>query len=358
MRTAYRQRVRKSAQTLVTFEKPYPESMDVCWSCLDRGDLNEAINEVTIQAFLQGETYDEVLEKLKNSKNEESVVVSEQELVALGATLRREMHLAEMLEAERLELEKQLKAATDKHSKFTKTLLSVKHSVQMSYDSLLSLDVRLADIEKQVRQVPTSDYALWEQFFKIEDHLTFASICGLPLAFNPYQSDTTASVLSWNTSSIEVQNISAAMVLVSSLLGRLMNNLPTARPEWFDKRKYRVVTTPAAVEMRTSGSEQRQVYHLTPFFNEKEISAAAWQKALLLLSDLIALMYRYWKCPPPYPFPQITETMYYALDLARPNQWNEKMRQLLLSLKQLIALRFPLPTSPSASPSVEPAVGS
>ena len=344
LRTAYRQRVRVSALTLVPLDKPHPASMDVCWYCLDHGDLNEAINEITIQAFLQGETFDEVIAKLKTPKPDESAVVSEHELLELEDTLRREMLLAEMLESEHMDVEMQLKTAVATHTVSLKTCASVKHGVQLAQDSLTSLEVKLSDLERQLKLIPTSDYEIWEQFFQIEDHFTFATICGIPLACNPSTFDTSTLASSstvWNASKQDAQNISAAMVMVSCLLGRLMNSLPTARPDWFEKRRYRVVTTPAAVETRSSGAEAKQVFHLTPFVNEKETN---WHKGLLLLAELVALMYRYWKQAAPYQIPESLDSNYYVLDLTKPHQWNEKMRQLLLSIKQLIALRFPPPS--------------
>jgi hypothetical protein len=343
-RIAYRQRVRKSAQTLVAPNEAIPASLDVCWHCIARGQLNEALNEITIQGLSERSAYDEVIKQLDGPKTQKTPSVSERKLLEMEETIRHELLMAEMLDVEYNEVEAQLKTAIDQNSKTMKSVLTLKNAVSMARDAIDSVEVKIVDLNYQIEAVPKSPFALWDEFFKIEDHLTFASIRNIPLAYQAAPTGLNSSLTassSWNAASQDAQNIASSMILISSLVGRLTNTLPPPLSEFIRDRPYRILTTPTVVETRSA--TPRINYPLIPFINDK--FQENWYKAIKILADSVALIYRHWKQPPPHPLPDTSEETYYILDLAKPNQWNEKMRYLLLNIKNLIVLRFPTPHS-------------
>ena len=347
-RVAYMQRVRKSAQTLISSQESVPHSLQVCWRCIGNGHLNEALNDITLERLIQRSAYDEATEKLDKFVSPE---VSERELLEMEEALRQELSMAEVLHAEYGAVEAELKAVEEENTKFRKTWLTLRNGIQMTQGALESVEVRLASVLAQLEAIPKSTLAMWEDFFKIEDHLTWVSVCGVPLAYDPVSVLETPSPsisTTWQAGDSNAQCISAAITIVSALVGRLTNTLPAPPSDFILDRPWRILTTPTSVESRNANP--RITYSLLPFVSGK--FQENWHKALKLLADSVSLLFRHWKQPPPHPLPEPgADEAYYILDLKKPSQWNEKMRVLTLNVKQLIALRFPLANPTQTLPS-------
>lgn len=333
--------MRHSAQTLISLNESVPESLEICWHCLARGDLHEALNEITAQGLMQRKAYDEASERLEN---EETVDVSEHELLELEEALNHELEMAAILDEEYRSVENDLKAALAENASFQKTTLMHRNGLLMAQNALESIESKVYNLNQQLSVIPKSTLGLWEDFFQIEDHHSFASICGVPLAYRPtfdnelMKSRSPSEASPWNATNWDAQCISAAMTLASALLGRLTNTLPPPPSDFMLDRPYRVLTTPTSIETRNA--QPRLSYSLVPFVNGK--LQDTWPKALRLFADSVSLIFRHWKQPPPYHLPSPgSEDAFYALDFSKSHQWNEKMRFLLLNIKHLVTLRFP-----------------
>ena len=331
---AYLQRVRDSARALPLPNEPIPASARVCWYCVARGDLNEALNEISIQGHSQLKSYDEAINRLQSVKDREVDIVSEKEFMAIKEELNRETLTAELLEAEYLDLEKQLELEMVEVSALNESHLAAQNRVTIAQEALDSVEVKLRECKLQIDAMPRSIHELWSDFFPIEDHLTYATIHGTPLAcLSKGEGET------WSSTSRDALNVTAAMILTTTLLGRLTTLITSPAADLLRDRPYRILTTPTSIESRTGNP--RTSFTLIPFVNDKP-QTESWTRGLRLLADYIALLFKCLSQKPVHSLPSSSDgDSFYLLDPSRPDIWNKKMRHLLLNVLALRNLRFP-----------------
>lgn len=328
----YLQRVRESARALAGSMEEFPPAAEVCWYCVAQGDLNEALNEIAIQNQSQLKALGELSNRLDKYQQLGDQDVSEVDMQRAEEALKTEREMAMILEEECNALEMQLEMEMRETAKFTESYLAAHNSVTMAQDTLESLKNKLENCEMQIQAMPRSVHEIWSDFFPIEDKLDHATIHGVPLAYLPTNE-------AWNANSKNVKNISAALTLLASLLGRLTTLFPFP-PEAMQNRPYRILTTPACMESRTGSP--RTSFSLLPVIGDKP--QPTWSKALRLLSDYVAMLFRCWNQNPTHQLPNESDgDSYFELDTTKASQWNEKMRFLLLNVCTLRDLRFPPP---------------
>lgn len=301
-----------------------------------RGDVNEALNEIAIQGQTQLKSYDEAVSRLQMLKDKEVEDVSELEFQEVEEALRRELLAAEMLDAETLALEQQLEREMRETELIQESYLAAQNRVSVAQQTLESIEVRLRECKIQADAMPRSMHELWSDFFPIEDHFTYATIHKVPLAYSPK-----GEAEPWSSTNKDAQNITSALILATTLLGRLTTLISYPASDLLRDRPHRILTTPTCIESRTGNP--RATFPLIPFVNDKS-TGESWSKGLRALADYIALLFTCWSQSPPHPLPTSSDgDSYYALDLLKADPWNEKMRHLLLNVLALRNLRFPPP---------------
>lgn len=300
-----------------------------------RGDLNEALNEIAIQGQLQLKSYDEAANRLQLVKDREVEEVTEKEFQEVEEALKRELMQAELLEAETLMLEQQLELEMRETDAMQESYLAARNRVSIAQQTLESIEVRLSECRIQTDAMPRSMHEIWSDFFPIEDFKSYATIHGIPLACLS-KSDADP----WSSTCRDVQNISAAMVLTTTLLGRLTTLVAPPASDMLRDRPYRILTTPTSIESRSTPPKS---FPLLPFVNDKS-QGETWAKGIRCLADCVSILFKCWSQIPPHPIPSTSDSdSYYALDVSKPDAWNEKMRHLLLNSLALRNFRFPPP---------------